>query len=225
MLTTTFQSSMSHLRIVAAQRGFPVAAPVPRSPASLQADLCRLNISAFPCHVQNVGLLRVLVAELALVGVVHGIADDARHAHRGRGYQDVVALLIDGHDAPQRMFLLLPRLVVFRQMQDFVTMLFLERAAQREVTAGVFVMDSMACRTQGFVRAFRFLQPLPATFVEYRAAFAAHGGLAQFAPRLVGIVLEFLDVPVAAYAAGTGADFSGGGSHGGIPFVVIAVIP
>jgi hypothetical protein len=61
--------------------------------------------------------------------------------------------------------------------------------------------------------------------VEYRAAFAAHGGLAQFALGLVGVVFVFLDVPVAAYAAGVGADFSGCGSHDGIPFVVVAVIP
>jgi hypothetical protein len=60
--------------------------------------------------------------------------------------------------------------------------------------------------------------------VKHRATLGADSGLAQLALGLVGIVFEFLDVPVAAYAAGTGADFPGGGSHGGIPFVIVAVI-
>src|SRR3990167_5181865 len=222
MLTTTFQSSMSHLRIVAAQRGFPVAAPVPRSPASLQADLCRLNISAFPCHVQNVGLLRVLVAELALVGVVHGVANGARHAHRGRRDQDVVALLIDGHDAPQGMFLFFALLDVSCEMQDFVAVLFLERPTQRQMASRISARQAMPCGTVRFPRLRRSRQPLPAHLVKHRAAFGADRGLAQLALGLVGIVLVFLDVPVAAYVAGACADFSGGGSHDGIPFVVVA---
>ena len=92
-------------------------------------------MSALPHHAQDVGLVRVLVAEFTLVGMVHGIADGARHAHRGRGNQDIAILLLQRQDAPQGMILFLAPFDVAGEAQDLVAMLFLERPAQRQIDA------------------------------------------------------------------------------------------
>src|SRR3989344_2852567 len=122
------------------------------------------------------------------------------------------------------MFFFLASFDVARETQDFITVLLLIRPTQCQITTRVFVLHAVAGGAERFARAARPCQPLPVSLVIHRAAPGAYRRFAQFTPGLVGIVFKFLDEPVAAYATGGGAGFSGCGSHGGILIVVVAVI-
>jgi hypothetical protein len=155
---------------------------------------------------------------------MHRIAYGARQLHGGRRDQNVVILLIHQNDSSQRMPGFLARLDILNQVDDFIAMLLLERPSQREIAAGIMIMYPVAGRAKGFVRALRFLDPLPTPLVKHRAAFAACGGFRQFTSGFVGIVLVFPDQAVTTGWAGTFPVYSYCSCHGCILLLVMAMM-
>jgi hypothetical protein len=96
------------------------------------------------------------------------------------------------------MLCLLTLFLVLHQVQQFLAMIFEERATHIHKSSRESVMNAVTGRAHFLVGLGRLRQPLPAPFVEHGAALWANRGLWQFVLGLIGVMSRFLDQTVAA---------------------------
>lgn len=151
------------------------------------------SVLARPADAQNVFTIRVVVVQLALIGVVDRIADRAGQAGLAGGHLHLFSGLADLHDPFERV---LPGLVILRtadQIEDLLAMHQMEVAGQRQDTGGHPVRSALARRADHVLCVRRRKTPLPAAAVEDGVAGRAGARLARFAASLVGVVSALLD--------------------------------
>ena len=128
-----------------------------------------------------------MLLEAAVEGVLGGFGDPAREVNVCRLDDDALHILVDADDSVQRMLALFGFLLVARQVDDFLGLLWPKAAMECDDAGRKFVIDPPASRAERFQPRFGPRRPLPAPVMVDCAALRAHRRLAQFLLRLLRI--------------------------------------
>src|SRR5258706_1116775 len=144
--------------------------------------------SALPGHANQILVLAVADLEVALEGVVHRLADAARHVGVGGGDLQAEGDVLDLHDALQGMLGLLALFLPLDELEDLVAVRLEELTLEHDVAPGEFVLGPLARRAHLQVGIGRRAAPRPASIEEARAARRTARRLGRLRSRPVRIV-------------------------------------
>ena len=138
------------------------------------------SIVAAPGNSQEIPVLVVVEIKITVERALQRLADPSGQMDLCRRDDNMIAHILDLHDAIERVFRLLDLFLAPNDVQDLVPVPYQERAAQMHFTCRELIVYPVARLANFFMRACGAFDPLPMTLVINRAALRADRRFVEF---------------------------------------------